>query len=145
MVRQVLGCARLSGVLVVAALGSTAAAVQAGPPVAHEARTVLVSAHCGGLGVQRPKGITLACADNGLYLSRLRWRRWGGRVAVGRGILFENTCVPFCMAMSFISAPVRVHLYRRRDCPGRTHLYYTRGTIIRGDGRRERMVLSCPW
>jgi hypothetical protein len=110
---------------------------------AHAARTVLVSAHC-GLGVRRPRGITLACADNGLYLTQLRWSRWGGRVAVADGILRENTCDPFCLAMNFVTTPVGVHLFRRRECPGRTRLYYTRGTLFPPSGRQQRIVLGCP-
>lgn len=108
------------------------------------ARVTLAPQGCRA-GVQRPTQITFACADGGFYVHRLRWSQWGGRVAYGRGEVVSNTCDPSCVAGNFITARVRVHLYNRRRCPGRSHLYYRRATFIHAGGRASAYTIPCPY
>jgi hypothetical protein len=117
----------------------------AAPPrgLAQSGGAVLASQSCKD-GRQRPTRIVFACADFGLYVDHLRWSSWGGRVAVGRGVYHFNDCVPACVSGHFHTLGATVRLFTRRACPGRTHRYYRRATIIRSDGRRERGFVGCP-
>ena len=90
------------------------------------AQIVLVS-KCGAVGVQRPREIVLTCGDAGLLVQHMRWSTWGGRVAIARGDQFANDCDPACVSGTFHKTRVTVHLYKRRACPGRSHLYYRDG------------------
>jgi hypothetical protein len=125
---------------------TAASAFWVAPPRATRAQSgepVLATQSC-KVGRQRPTRIILACADVGLYVDHLRWSSWGGRVAVGRGVYHFNDCEPSCVAGHFHTLGATIHLFARRACPGGTHLYYQRATIIRSDGRRERDVVACP-
>jgi hypothetical protein len=104
---------------------------------------ILASQSCKD-GRQRPTRIVFACADVGLYIDHLRWSSWGGRVAVGRGVYHFNDCIPACAGGRFHTLGATLRLFTRRACPGRSHLYYQRATIIRSDGRRERASVGCP-
>lgn len=53
-----------------------------------------------------------------------RWHRWGGPVAIGRGRVEFNPCVPDCASSRPQYFPVRVVLERPRDCGARWQ--YTR-------------------
>lgn len=106
-------------------------------------RTVLIS-KCGNIGVQRPRQIVFACADAGLRVEQLRWSNWGGRVAIGRGVQMANDCEPSCVAGHFHATAVTLHLYKRRFCPGRSHLYYLKATFITANGQRSPGRLGCP-
>ncbi|MEA2322034.1 MAG: hypothetical protein QOD81_1884 [Solirubrobacteraceae bacterium] len=124
--------------LAVVVWASTAAVARAAADDA-----VLASQSCGD-GRQRPTRIVFACADVGLYVDHLRWSTWAGRVAVGRGIYHYNDCDPFCVSGHFHALSATIRLYTRRACPGRSHLYYQRATILRSDGRREKALIGCP-
>jgi hypothetical protein len=106
-------------------------------------RVVLVS-ECGQIGVQRPKEIVFTCADAGFRIEHLRWSSWGGKVAVARGTQMQNTCDPFCAAGNFRITAVTLRLFKRRVCPGRSHLYYLDGAIVEPSGKRTSVGLFCP-
>lgn len=105
--------------------------------------TVLVS-KCGAPGAQRPKEIIFYCGDTGLLVRSLRWSSWGGRVAVGTGVQWEKVCVPNCATGGVRTSAVVVHLYKRRHCPGRSHLHYRDATVIAADGRSSAQRIFCP-
>jgi hypothetical protein len=75
----------------------------------------------------------------------MRWSAWGGRVAVAHGEQFANDCDPACVSGTFHKTAVTVHLYKRRACPGRSHLYYRDATIIDPAGHRTGEGMSCPY
>lgn len=78
-----------------------------GTAVAHPpGRTVIVQ--CAGTRRARPRQIVLACADANWGVARLRWRSWGARRAVARGLAYANTCTPNCAAGRFVHYRVRV-------------------------------------
>ena len=115
-------------------------------PTAHgtgTARRVVLVSQCGAIGVQRPTELVMFCGDAGLRVHRLRWSAWGGRVAIARGVQMTNDCVPFCAAGHFHSTSVVMHLYTRRPCHGRTHLYYLNATIIPLHGPRAGYLVRC--
>ncbi len=96
-------------------------------------------------GIRRPKAIVFACGDGNWLVNRLRWSRWGGRVAIGTGIERQKSCDPSCAAGRIVSQPVTVRLYRRRACAGRTHLYYRSATLVYNSGRRAAVSVPCPY
>jgi hypothetical protein len=75
-----------------------------------------------------PKQITIACADDGIYLNRLSWEQWGGDKARGAGILRVNTCNPNCAEGPIKSYDANVRLVnpKRTQCGGRSVLMYNR-------------------
>lgn len=135
-------CAALSSLAFTAAIvvGLGAPAT----PLASTSQTVLVS-KCGQLGVMRPKSIVLTCGDAGLVAHHLHWQRWGGSLAVAHGEELANDCIPSCAGGHFVATPVTLHLYKRRGCPSRSHLYYRQATLIESGGHRLTQPLSCPY
>lgn len=126
-----------------AALGSRPGPAEA-QPAAHASRIVLATEKC-RYGIRRPKFVILACGDGGMWLNDLRWRRWGGPVAVGSGIYGHNLCEPSCATGGSQEVAATVRFYRRRECPDRTHLYYRRVTVIEAGGARHRWGIPCPY
>lgn len=61
---------------------------------------------------ERPSGIVIACADDGLGAEDMIWSNWGTSTATGQGILYENECTPAasCGASQFSTYPVKVTL-----------------------------------
>ncbi len=81
---------------------------------------------------------------------RVRWRRWNGRVARGRGTLIFNNCQPNCAQARGQRYRVAIALSRVRDCGSDTFSYhYTRfafrytGGKPAGVGRRHAERHSC--
>jgi hypothetical protein len=128
--------------LAVVVIAATVATVVP-PSRARSDDAVLATQSC-SVGRQRPTRVVFACADVGVYADHLRWSTWGGRVAVGRGTYHFNDCEPACVSGSFHTLGVTLRLYTRRACPGKSHLYYQRATIITSDGRRSRGFVGCP-
>lgn len=79
---------------------------------------------CGGRHQARPDEVVLSCADANWGVAKLHWRRWGARLAIGRGVGFANTCVPNCARGQFVHFRVRVVARRLRRTP--VGLRYTR-------------------
>jgi hypothetical protein len=78
----------------------------------------------------------------------IRWSRWGGRTAVGRGQVEFNNCQPDCARARPQYFPVRVVLERPRDCGSRwkyTRLRFRYTTSARppGLGATYREFLGC--
>jgi hypothetical protein len=44
-----------------------------------------------------------------------------------------------------IEVPATVRLHRRGACPGRSHRYYRRITVIEVSGQRHRYWMPCPY
>src|SRR4051794_8953868 len=78
---------------------------------------------------RRPRSIIIACGDGNYQLRKLRWRRWNGNVATGRGTAYANNCIPYCAAGHFVAYPVRLRAYRPRKM-GDGDYTYTRLRIV---------------
>ena len=105
----------------------TAASVVAATTMASAGQTVYAPKDCTKPKVQ-PKGITIACADAGIYLQGLNWENWGGHRSSGAGTLRVNNCKPSCIEGTTKSYDSNVSLTnaKRTECGGRKVLMYNR-------------------
>lgn len=71
-------------------------------------------------GHQHPRTLYL---DN-QAAHKLRWRRWGEPVTIGKGVLPLSDCDPDCGSGTIIHWPITVRLSQIRKCQG--VLFYTR-------------------
>lgn len=70
--------------------------------------------------VQRPTGISLACADAGEVLEDIAWTSWGPSGAVGRATVVLKTCTPDCATGGSTRSATTVSLSQvRPDGSGR--------------------------
>lgn len=139
-----LTAAALAAVAALAAPSTVGSKSATAPPASHASRIVLATEKC-RYGIRRPKLVILACGDGGIWLRDLRWRRWGGPVAVGYGTYGYKLCEPDCATGGFREIAATVRFHRRRECPDRTHLYYRRVTVIEGSGARHGWGIPCPY
>lgn len=75
----------------------------------------------------KPKKITLACADAGAVLNKVKYISYGEQVARGTGVARVNDCEPDCASGTFHKYDVRFRLYRVKQCgdvPQFTRLRY---------------------
>ena len=77
------------------------------------AAKVLAPEDC-GKAVARPDTVSLACADDNIYVAAINWSSWGGRRSQGTGTLTVNNCNPSCAADKFKTYPVNISLRRVR-------------------------------
>jgi hypothetical protein len=82
----------------------------------------------------RPTEVIFACADVGAYMEHIRWRRWGGRIAVGSGVYSENDCTPSCVAGRFHSHHATIWLGNVGRCHGHSVRRYYRRAKVSGAG-----------
>ena len=64
----------------------------------------------------KPRRVILACGDAGFYATGLKWKRWGGGWADGRGVAHANNCDPSCAEGTFGQYPVRLVATSRKRC-----------------------------
>jgi hypothetical protein len=100
----------------------------------------------------RPREIDLTCQNGSGNLDRLKWKRWGGARAKGRGkyihIRPRGVRKPPKVSNPF---PVRVKLTRSRPCSSKGGKQHYRKVIFRftdgkpkGVNRTERQRINCP-
>ena len=65
----------------------------------------------------RPATIILACADDNLSLTHLRWKNFGQETAHASGLYHVNDCTPDCAAGRFRSYAVLIVLSDAKSCP----------------------------
>ena len=99
------------------------------PSGANATRPVLYD--CLGRAQTRPADFTLACADAGIVLTRVRWPAWSAGGASGTGQLGVNGCQPSCAAGKFGYTPVDITLSGTASGAGGP--YFTR-MALRGPG-----------
>ena len=71
---------------------------------------------------QKPKAITLTCADGGLYVDEITWTTWNKTGATGTGTFNENLCEPSCAEGEQVSAPVNITLTDLSPRKGKNYL-----------------------
>lgn len=96
-----------------------------------------------------PSTVILACGDANTFVRSLRWTHWNTSLAVGRGTLSVNSCVPNCAAGHFQSYPAVLQVSRAIACGASHSVQYTRATLFLngrrpgGLGRQSRWRLIC--
>jgi hypothetical protein len=53
-----------------------------------------VVVNCETKGKVKPKIIALACADEGIFVNKIKWTKWTSKTAKGTGTLRINSCLP---------------------------------------------------
>ena len=84
---------------------------------------------------RQPSSIVLACADAGIGVQDLTWTGWNPSSATGRGVFWENECVPTasCGSTQFSRYPVMVTLSAvKASADGR---WFSRLTVTWAAGR----------
>ncbi len=107
-----------SVVAILAAVAVSVPAEGAKPPT-------VVSANCHGHNF-KPGRIILACADAGLFVEHLKWKRWGRQEAEGSGTGTGKTCNPNCAAGGSRSGPMEIRLFRTARCAKDGRVHFTR-------------------
>jgi hypothetical protein len=98
----------------------------------------------------RPATIIIACADDNLSLTRLRWTTFGATQAHASGHYYVNDCTPNCAAGRFHSYPITLILSKAKVCPDGHDDYQSAAvtfTASRPAGEKSARVpqsLSCP-
>jgi hypothetical protein len=111
--------------VVVAAVVMGASAVTSGAALA---RTY--SPDCRSIPHYKPSGITIFCADGGMYAHHITWTQWG-KTATGRSSrAWANDCKPGCAGGTFHRYTVRLQLFGRRTCRNVTIFTHMRVTFL---------------
>jgi hypothetical protein len=70
-----------------------------------------VVVNCETKGKVKPKIIALACADDGIFVNKIKWTKWTSKTAKGTGTLRVNSCLPKDCANGIIDTyPVKITL-----------------------------------
>jgi hypothetical protein len=77
----------------------------------------------------KPKRITIACGDAGIWLGKLKWSSWGQSSAKGTGVYNQNDCTPDCADGKIKSYPVDVTLSKPKSCSGQTQLAFKHAAL----------------
>lgn len=87
---------------------------------------------------QRPEQLTKYCADGGVYVYDIKWKRWGYNGAEGTGIYSENLCEPSCAEGRRVEEQVDIYLSGIEIIEGKRVLRYlsvnTRNGILLPNG-----------
>lgn len=97
----------------------------------------------------KPKELTLACGDASYYLTKLKWKTWTTRKAVGTGTAHVNDCTPNCAAGQFHAYRVSVTLTKPKRCANVRHKVFGHiGEVFPGNhpgsSKRKSDPLFCP-
>src|SRR4051812_37024433 len=49
-----------------------------------------------GKASARPSEVVFTCADGGVIAKDITWSSWGGKLAVGHGVVLAHDCTPSC-------------------------------------------------
>jgi hypothetical protein len=103
---------------------------------------------CGKL-VERPRDLTLTCADANYRLTGLVWASWGGARARGAGSVSSNDCTPYCAAGKFHTYRVTVEASAPKACAkGRRYTVLTiryPGSRPKGIGKTDVHTFTCAY
>jgi hypothetical protein len=96
----------------------------------------------------KPKSITIACGDGGIYLAKLQWSAWSKTSAAGAGSYDMIDCTPSCVQGHLRTYPVKVTLSKPRSCPGRKHKAFRHIGLVftstQPTGAATQITLPCP-
>jgi hypothetical protein len=105
--------------LLAAGVGALASSLVTGQPAAVQNAPVRVLSQCRHPET-RPTDVIFTCADGGIAAEHLRWRNWGGAVAVAQGTVLAHNCTPDCASSNhYDSYPVMLVAEGLKQCaPG---------------------------
>ena len=83
-------------------------------------------------GHVRPSPLWLS-ADGTLVVLHVHWTKWGGRVAVGRGLAEYHGCTPSCGQAPAHHVAVTINLWDAVTCGGQA--YYNKVTLYKRHGK----------
>jgi hypothetical protein len=115
------------------AVAATLALVLSAPALA---RSVLFEGAITGAHA-RPAMLWLS-ADGTLEASHMRWRSWGGAVAVGDGMIEWHGCTPNCGTDRGHEAKGSAHLSQIHVCEGRA--YYSKVSVYVEDRGHQHLL-----
>jgi len=98
----------------------------------------------------RPASIVVACADDGIQLTKLHWSSFGGTTAAASGTYYVNLCTPTCVAGRFASFPMRLTLANAALCKDHyddyrtARVHFSAGRPPRQKSATLALSLSCP-
>jgi len=96
----------------------------------------------------KPKRITIACGDAGIYLGKLKWSNWGSSSASATGTYNQNTCTPDCAAGHIKSFPVKVTLSKPKACSIQANPAFRQAALTytgsHPQGAQAKVKFSCP-
>ena len=73
---------------------------------------------------QRPEQLTKFCADGGVYVYDITWKRWGYNGAEGTGTYSQNLCEPNCAEGKRVEEQVDLYLSGIENIEGKRVLRY---------------------
>lgn len=115
-------CARMRKLLLIAAC-LLALPVSAGAS-ASGATPVYIAGQCTNHELM-PHAVTLACADDNLYVTRLEYQHYGHKTTTASGLFHANDCTPNCAAGHFHTYHGTIVFRNIVRCNGR--LFYALG------------------
>lgn len=65
-------------------------------PAAHRTRVPIKLDGACGKASARPSEVVFTCADGGVIAKNINWSSWGGKLAVGHGVVLAHDCTPSC-------------------------------------------------
>lgn len=96
---------------------------------------------CDGTGIVKPKEIVITCADAGVVVTGISWKKWNANKATGTGTLTWNTCLPeSCVAGIVQTYKAKVTLDGLASAPGERDVFsqmtltFTQGGPASADG-----------
>ena len=110
-------------ILTVAAAAALALGVGAGAAPAASAASLPVVVNCLGKPVTKPAEIIIACADDGVSVTKITWKSWTANRALGTGVLAWNPCLPDCVSSQTLSFPVRITMGGLASAPGQPDVF----------------------
>lgn len=82
---------------------------------------------------QRPEQLTKYCADAGVLIYDITWKRWGYNGAEGTGTYSENLCEPNCAEGERVEAKVDLYLSGIEVIDGKRVLRYLSANTRNGE------------
>src|SRR5579859_620586 len=96
----------------------------------------------------KPKRITLACGDAGIWLGKLKWSSWGASSASASGTYNQNNCTPDCASGKINSYPVKVTLSKAKACSIQANPAFRQAILTftgtRPKGAPAKATFRCP-
>jgi hypothetical protein len=107
----------LIAIAVAALVASAGASASGGTPV-------YIATQCDTYAFM-PHAVTLACADDNLYVTRLEYKHYGQKTTTATGLFHSNDCTPNCAAGRFHAYTGTIVFRNLVRCKGK--LFYALG------------------
>jgi hypothetical protein len=105
----------IRSITALAAAGAIAVAAFAVPAGAANTQLRVYVSNC-QKQVYKPKTITVFCADDGVFIKKIKYSAYTAKIARGKGTAVVNLCVPNCAAGKLKNYAVRLTLSKVSQC-----------------------------